>query len=178
MWSALTLAAACAAPALQDAASNEAQTVESQVRRAALFKNGLAFVRREVALPEGASQVRLVDLPPPVHGTFWISADPARAKLGAAVARVDERSELVRAGTIPELLRANLGLQVTLHLTDGITLSGTLSAMPAPDLGAPEPLGRSNPSYGYVQPRPQPLELVFLDDGHTRRSWPPPTCAG
>ncbi|HVS17450.1 MAG TPA: hypothetical protein VMT18_02535 [Planctomycetota bacterium] len=164
MWSALTLAAACAAPALQDAAPREARDVQSHVRRAALFKNGLAFVRREVALPEGAAELRLVDLPPPVHGTFWISADPARAKLGPAVARADERRELVPAGTIPELLRANLGRSVTLHLTDGTTLSGALAAMPAPEIEAP---GGPDLRFGYVPPRPQPLELIFLDDGET-----------
>ena len=166
MWTALTLVAACAAPAPQDAAPQEAHTVDSRVVRAALFKNGLAFVRREVPLPEGSGALRLVDLPPPVHGTFWITSDPARAKLGPAVARADERRELLPAGTIPELLRANLGRSVTLHLIDGTTLTGALSAMPAPELGAPQPV-RIEPFNPYVPTQPVPQELLFVDDGQT-----------
>lgn len=167
MWTALTLVAACAAPAPQDAAPSEARVIESHVVRAALFKNGLAFVRREAQLPAGAGEVRLVDLPPAVHGTLWLGADPAGAELGAAVARADERRELVGAGTIPELLRANLGRRLTLQLSDGSALTGTLAAMPAPELGAPQPLVRHDPYNPFAPPQPSSAELLFLDEGGT-----------
>ena len=46
-----------------------------QVESAALFKNGLAIVRRVVHLP-GPGTYRLDDMPAaPVHGTFWVESD-------------------------------------------------------------------------------------------------------
>lgn len=163
--------AACAARAPQaprgDAAAPAATpAADSRVVRAALFKNGLAFVRREAELPAGASELRLVDLPPPVHGTFWIFGDPARVGLGAAVARSDERSERVEARNVPDLLRANVGRTVTLHLNDGATLAGRLAHVDEPDLPQPPQPWRAETSYPWPPlPVPVVVPMLQLDDG-------------
>jgi hypothetical protein len=165
------LLAACAArapQAPQAEASVPASVAESRVVRAALFKNGLAFVRREAQLPAGAKELRLVDLPPPVHGTFWIVGDPARVELGTAVARADERSERVEARNVADLLRANVGRQVTLHLHDGATLAGRIAHVDEPELQQPQPQPWDARPVWYPPPMPSPaVPMVHLDDGTT-----------
>lgn len=163
------LLAACAARAPQAPQGDgvaAASTAESRVVRAALFKSGLAFVRREAALPAGASELRLVDLPPPVHGTFWVVGDPARVEVGSAVARAGERRVRVEARILPDLLRANVGRVVTLHLTDGATLAGRIAHVDEPDLAALPPFEVQAP-YSWMPPPMPSVPMLHLDDGIT-----------
>ena len=51
-------------------AADDEQEAESKVVAVALFKNGLAVIKRQVALP-GKGIVRVSDVPEPVHGTFF-----------------------------------------------------------------------------------------------------------
>src|SRR5262249_20138798 len=48
-------------------------TVKSRIVAVGLFKNGLAIVKREVALGGTGSYV-LDDVPQPVHGTYWVES--------------------------------------------------------------------------------------------------------
>jgi hypothetical protein len=54
--------------------------VEGPIVEVGLFKNGLAHVRREIALPAaagpqaGPAEYELRGVPEPVHGTFWIES--------------------------------------------------------------------------------------------------------
>lgn len=82
----------------------------SKVISVALFKNGLAVVKRHVTL-DAPGTYRLTDVPDPVHGTFWIESN------GAIEARVENRDS--KAET-PSPLGQNLqdelaGLKVTLQ---------------------------------------------------------------
>jgi hypothetical protein len=132
------IGAACAAPATPAAVPQEADALPavelaSTVRSAALFKNGLAFVLREARADPGTRAVTLAALPVPAHGTFWIAADPARLELLSAVARRSALGERKPAVTVEQLLRANVGRELTLFLGDDQSLTGTLLAMPEPE---------------------------------------------
>jgi len=52
----------------------DSPALPTEVKTVSLFKNGLAFARREAILPAGAREVHLEPLPVPVHGTFWLAA--------------------------------------------------------------------------------------------------------
>lgn len=66
------------------AVADDDKEVESKVASVALFKNGLAVVRRQVTLP-AAGVVRVSDVPEPVHGTFFVESN------GPLEARVEKR---------------------------------------------------------------------------------------
>jgi hypothetical protein len=138
------------------------RALETRVRRAALFKNGLAFVVREASVAPGTRNARLDALPVPVHGTFWLAADPAKLAIGPAVARRDELTERVPAATIEQILRANVGRRVTLALDGGEALTGKIVAVPEVQ---PEPLPYQ-PARSYVPPYPvYGLVILETEDG-------------
>ena len=65
----------CAASSFASAVPEAPTRVESTIESVGLFKNGLAVVRRTVSLPaDGATEYDLVDLPQPIHGTFWVES--------------------------------------------------------------------------------------------------------
>jgi len=53
--------------------SAQEQLTTSRIVAVDLFKNGLAVIKRELAVP-GPGTYRLEDLPDPVHGTWWIES--------------------------------------------------------------------------------------------------------
>ncbi len=155
------------APFLGPQSAQVPAAVPTQVRSAALFKNGLAFVQRSGTAPADATQVRIDTLPVPTHGTFWISAAAAAPALTSAVARKTERIERVVATDLQELLLANVGRKLTLVLGEKETLVGTLLALPEPR--APEE--DEQPRYGYA---PQPVRsLLYLDTGSGTSAFDP-----
>lgn len=164
----LFVLAACAVPITARPAAplqaGDAVPIESEVRTAALFKNGLAFVHREASLEGTAGTVRLDELPPPAHGTFWLSADPARVALGPAIARRTERRELQPALTVAQLMRANVGRDLTLMLAEGQSVSGRLVAMP--ESGPGQEHGAAAARY----PSPPDLALIETEGGMTALS--------
>ncbi len=147
-----------AEPARQPA---PAAGLESRVVRAALFKNGLAFVRREASVELSAREVQLQPLPAPVHGTFWIAADPSRLELASVVARRSVRRELRPAVSIDELLRANVGRRLTLVFSEKESLTGTVAAMPELEPDEIEPMSRGY----YPTPPAGNLLLLETEDG-------------
>lgn len=50
------------------------ELVDSQIVSIAMFKNGLAVVKRKIEVP-GAGTYLVSDVPEPVHGTLWIESD-------------------------------------------------------------------------------------------------------
>jgi hypothetical protein len=91
-----------------------AATVETEVKRVALFKNGLAFFIREGKLPEQPGAIEIGPLPAASHGTFWIGWDPSAELNNLAVSEV-EVAEIRDALNTNELLRANIGKKVRLE---------------------------------------------------------------
>ena len=115
-----------------------ARQVETNARRVALFKNGLAYFTVEGKLPEEADgTLRFGPFLAPAHGTFWVNY-PQDVPLKGLVAREVDLTKEKRAATVRELLKGNLGRQVSLYFDpDGEpTVEGKLTSVPR---GRPEP---------------------------------------
>jgi len=84
--------------------------VKSKVVSVALFKNGLAVVKRQVTI-DGPGTYRLTDVPEPVHGTFWVESN------GPVDVRVESRDTPAEPsqGFGVNLQEELAGLKVTVH---------------------------------------------------------------
>lgn len=87
------------------------------IEQVALFKNGLGFFVGQATCPYGQKTFRIALPAAPSHGTLWISYPP-EVDLAGAVTREVESTETLDAVTIPELLQANIGRRVRLHIDD------------------------------------------------------------
>jgi hypothetical protein len=100
------------------------------VREVTVFKDGHAYVIRDTALPEGASQVVIDELPAPVLGTFWpFASGPAQlvsAKAGREVVPQD-----VVAIDVRQIVSANTGKQVVVLTHAGERVEGKLLGVPS-----------------------------------------------
>jgi hypothetical protein len=91
----------------------EEAPAKSRIVSVALFKNGLAVVKREIKV-EGPGTYRLEDVPEPVHGTYWVeSTGPVETRV-----RLREVSVPVQQGTVHNLQEELAGKQVTIYLRD------------------------------------------------------------
>lgn len=128
----------------------------SKVVSVALFKNGLAVVKRHVTL-DGPGTYRLTDVPEPVHGTFWIESN------GAIEVRVENRDS--KAET-PSPLGQNLqdelaGLKVTLQSRStkspitGVVVKPVKKEAPASEVLTP-------PEYSGYRPTPEPSSRFLI----------------
>jgi len=143
----LTLVPVPAAFARQDA-------LETRVRSAALFKNGIAFVERAGTIRAGADAARLEGLPVPVHGSLWIAAEGLRG----ATARKDETRVSAPARSIEDLLRANVGRDLELLVGNEEWIRGkVLEVAEAPLPEAPDP------RRGAFYVPPPAVNLVLLE---------------
>jgi hypothetical protein len=135
---AVSLVVSAALPAIADEGAAPA-TVQTHLKRVALFKNGFGFFVREGTLTEGQRAVLLGPFAAPAHGTFWIST-PSRAKLASVIARQAAGQEEAPARSMMDLLKANVGRTVTIWTgaqpDSGIT--GEIIGFP-PDWSEPQP---------------------------------------
>ena len=143
------LSSAVEAPAEKD--------VKSKVVSVALFKNGLAVVKRQVAY-DGAGVYRLSDVPEPVHGTFWVeSKDP----LDVRVESRDTPAEPSQ-GFGFNLQEEFANVKVTVHGRNNKNpITGIVLAIPKKDDEA-DAVGSDNE--GYRQP-PQGSRFLILKNG-------------
>lgn len=98
--------------------------VQPKIVAASMFKNGYAVVTREIDIPPGGKAF-VSDLPAGSLGTVWITTTEG-LKLAAVKneeVKVDKRAP---AGTIDDLLRANVGKIVKLGISDATTFEGKL----------------------------------------------------
>lgn len=103
------------------------KTVATHVASIGVFKNGLAVVRRTVEVP-GNGTYRVLDVPQPIHGTFWIESS-ARVLTKVSMRNMDEPGN-PNTMSVVELF---YGKDVTLHLNSnasanaqGETIKGKL----------------------------------------------------
>lgn len=100
------------------------------IREITVFKDGHAMLLHEGEMPTDAAGNVVVDgLPIPVIGSFWPYSAEAKAPLGSVVAghrtvRVDRD-----ASSVPDLLKANLGAQVSITLKNRDLCNGVLQAL-------------------------------------------------
>jgi len=147
----------CANSAL--GAGGESENATLRIERVALFKNGLGFVTSSAALPDGATTVRLGQLPVPVFGTFWVGYSKEVA-LRSLVTTLEELEERVPSQSLMDLLQANAGSKATIRTGPGeedvvtgviqpIDSEGAYSRPPTPyfmDARRPsDPYGRGAP---------------------------------
>lgn len=121
----------------------EPAAVQTRLERVALFKHGLGFFARTGQLRAGQTQALVGPFAAPVHGTFWVSA-PASAGLGSVVARqVNVKGETVQARDLGDLLRANVGREVTVRTSEeAAPIKGIILSF-APDRPFVIPLGQA-----------------------------------
>ncbi len=101
-----------------------AQDSAAKIDTLSVFKNGLAVVRMQGAIPDSGS-LELQTIPDPVHGTFWIqSAKPvtARVEMKRAEAPFETQSHA-------DLLQRLIGENVVIH-TGNDMISGTVLGSP------------------------------------------------
>lgn len=109
IWFVLAVACCLVGLTIADEAPAE-KDVKSKVVSVALFKNGLAVVKRQVTL-EGPGTYRLADVPEPVHGTFWVESNMSLE------ARVETRDRPAPPsdGMGVNIQEEMAGLKVTIH---------------------------------------------------------------
>jgi hypothetical protein len=150
--------------ALPAVAGDDAQpTVQTHLKRVALFKNGFGFFVREGALSEAQRAVLLGPFAAPAHGTFWLST-PSRAQLASVIARQVMVSRKIEARTTYELLRANVGKSVVLGEYGGGLVGTILSfASDRPPIPGPDPYAMGVGSREGDSFPPGPGEFMLLD---------------
>jgi hypothetical protein len=87
------------------------------IEKVSLFKNGLGYFNASATLPDGATTVRLGQLPVPSLGTFWV-AYPEDVKLHSLVTGMEEFEDQRAVQSIADLLYANVGRHVTLYMAN------------------------------------------------------------
>jgi len=128
-------------------------------QRVTLFKNGYGVVTARADLP-GAGGVRIAELPKSTLGSFWLgwSGD---TRISEIVARHALVSDTQPAGSIPELLQANVGNEVSLLISNE-WVTGTIRAIPQPHTKPqpqPQPAHRGNHA---IFPPPRPVGDTLL----------------
>ncbi len=153
---AFSFAVCLALPVLADEPTSP--TVETHLKRVALFKNGFGFFVREGTLTDAERVVLLGPFAAPSHGTYWITT-PSRVKLASAISREISGHQQLAARSVSELLRGNVGRSVTLWLQGQPETSVTgkiisfapdrLESRPEPYAMGRRPLDSSAGYYGY-----------------------------
>ncbi len=103
---------------------------EAPVVSVSLFKNGLAMITRELAIPSSSRKAVIVADPVPIHGTFWVDFEnPVRVE-NAQVVWKEKRIVRNDKFDIRKALEAMAGKKVTLVLSGGDRLNGVIVCFP------------------------------------------------
>jgi hypothetical protein len=113
-----------------------ASTSTMPVREVTVFKDGHAYVLRDMALPVGADGTVVIDdLPAPVLGTFWPFATDGARLVAAKASRVRLGKD-VTATDLRLIARANVGKSVVVVTNDKERITGKLLAVPQQEADA------------------------------------------
>lgn len=127
------------------ATAASAATTQLPVREVTVFKDGHAFVLQEGRLPlDEAGRAALDHLPAPVIGTFWSYASDKGTRLVSVTAGQRPVPVERTALTLREMVEANVGAEVTIAETSGLTYPATILGFPArgpEELASTEPVG-------------------------------------
>lgn len=167
-WSTLLLVVLLAASIAGALPAAQPAQWQGEVKRIALFKNGLGFFVREGALPDAAT-VQMGPFAAASHGTFWVSY-PDRVALTSLVGHEAKVPEQVPATSLAELLRANVGREVVVQpaAENAPPIRGKLLSV-ATDREPPRPdpyaWGVADPRYRGLPVDMGRLALVQTDNG-------------
>ncbi len=133
------------------------------IREVTAFKDGHALVMRAGKLPvNAAGDLVLTELPRPVLGTFWADTDQRSARLASVRSERVEGKRITPAGTVEDLLRANIGHEIAFRTVYAADMQGTLVEIveqPAPAVPVPQ---FGSPYYNSYIPPAQPTQRVAL----------------
>ncbi|MFO0813899.1 MAG: DUF4139 domain-containing protein [Gemmatales bacterium] len=154
IWIAVAVAVCLMSMSMATEAGPEKE-VKTKVVSVALFKNGLAVVKRQVAL-DGTGSYRITDVPEPIHGTYWVESN------GLTESRVEMRESTLPT---PAPLGTNLpvelhGLKVTIRSRDGKTV--TTGVVQAPPKKEKEESIDPPPEYSGYRPPPEPTSRFLI----------------
>ena len=147
--------------ALCSAADENLPVLETQVKTAALFKNGLGFVIREGTTPLSSGWAVTHHVPEAVLGGIWFGCLDPDGRLEEVVGFKADRGDLTDAITTDELLQANIGKRVVIHIEDK-TVDGRIKSVPGnrdTDPDAAEP----SYEYGGYAPAVEAATLVIIE---------------
>jgi hypothetical protein len=126
------LAAGLPATAGVAAAAEEGALAKLPVREVTVFKDGHAFVLHEgKAATNDDGDVVLDYLPTPVMGTFWPHSRDKRVKLRSVTSGPQTVTKSRKAVSLVDLLKANIGEEVSLIDLDGKEIRGKVLRMEA-----------------------------------------------
>lgn len=101
-----------------------------QTSSISIFKNGTAFFIKSGTVETTDASYRITDnLPPALFGTYWMNA--GGGELNALSSFVDtlNTTKAMPAKTISEMLQANLGKKIILHLGKDEQIAGTVESL-------------------------------------------------
>lgn len=148
------------------ATQTDVPQAESEISQIALFKNGLGYFQQKVICPDDAKLFSFTPAAAAAHGTFWVSYSD-RVQLKNLNAKITETETFRAATSIAEILKANVGRQVTLLVSDK-TISGRIKFFAEnpepvePNPYQPGPGGASERSRAHI-PYPSPANLVIIE---------------
>jgi hypothetical protein len=150
----------CLLPYTSSAEEPPLPVLTTEPETIAIFKNGLGFFIRhgDVSLEDGWAVTEHV--PDSALGSLWIGSPDEDASLEEAIAFQEAIVRETEAVSIQELLRANVGQQVTVASGEK-TIVGTIKLVPEDRLPAEEDLAPYDYGGGYLPSRSQP-ELATL----------------
>ncbi|MEK8024217.1 MAG: hypothetical protein AAB229_10470 [Candidatus Hydrogenedentota bacterium] len=130
-----------------------------RIAEVSLFKNGLGCFTAEGRLPSSQKSARFSPEIAGTHGTYWIHYDPLLLKIESMTAAMKEVSSVRSAGSLAELLQANIGRDIELT-TAQATRRGRIVALLSAD--GPTILDRRTASTSFL---PFSGSIVLLGDG-------------
>ncbi len=92
-----------------------------------MFKNGYAFVTREIPLTNGEANV--VEVPQASLGTLWFWSDKGALDSVTSVDELNEKKVTVPVGSFAQALEQNVGCSVTVDTGNGVLEGKILGAM-------------------------------------------------
>ena len=133
------------------------------VREVTVFKDGHAFVLQEGEMPANDGEIVLDDLPMPVLGTFWAYANGAKLNSVTALRQLVGVNRT--AQNIGDLIKANIGAQITVVESTQNRYDATILGVPQPQEDEPLPLIVAPQREGYTPPAPPEIILLQTKDG-------------
>lgn len=142
MMLALLLPAALAAA--EDDLDPAALPVKAEVREAAIFKDGHAFILAEALVPRRSGWFVTTDVPEAILGSLWVFSGSPDAKVEVVRAGFEDFDREEPCLTLQDTLAAAVGQEVVLNVSEGLShpLEGTIlevgrKTSPSPLPGTP-----------------------------------------